>query len=108
MLKMLVLVLSVALFATLMMACSGTKYTVRAGFQHDSVSTDVLDANLAGWGAGGTIGIVARNGIEAVELCGNGRFYFGELEGRVEDGSARVVQHTNHTPIGVCAEMPVN
>ena len=77
---------------------------MRAGFQHDSVSTDA-NADIAGWGAGGTIGLVAGNGLEAVELCGNSRFYFGGLDANVDP--VRVVQNLNHLPIDVCAEIPV-
>ncbi len=111
--RMLGLFLTVALFAISTLGCSGTKYTVRAGFQHDSLSVD-RELDIAGWGAGGTIGVIATSdGVQAIELCGDGRFAFGEMVPEREvlaDGGVltTTVQQVNLVPIGVCIEMPVN
>ena len=62
-----------------LVGCSGTNYTVRAGFVHDQLSTD-SQMDIAGWGAGGTIGVVANDGLQAVQLCGRGSWSFGKAE----------------------------
>ena len=100
--RMLGLFLTVALFAISTLGCSGTNYTVRAGFVHDSLSTDP-NGDIAGWGAGGTIGVVANDGLQAVELCGRGSWSFGKAE--TKGGTNRDI--VNSTPIEVCAEFPV-
>lgn len=101
--KVLGLFLTVALLATLMLGCSGTTYTVRAGFVHDYLGTD-SKGDIAGWGAGGTIGVVANDGLQAVELCGRGSFRFGKL---ADESSGTSKESINSTPIEVCAEFPV-
>ena len=102
MIKALGLFMTGTLLAISMLGCSGTTYTVRAGFVHDSLSTD-SEGDIAGWGAGGTIGVIANDGLQAVELCGRVSFSFGKLEDT--GGTSR--ESINSTPIEVCAEFPV-
>ncbi len=95
------LFLAVAVFVTLV-GCAGTNYTVRAGFVHDYLSTD-SEGDIAGWGAGGTIGVIANDGLQAVQLCGRSSFSFGKSK----DDRGTLRESINSTPIEVCAEFPV-
>ena len=65
------------------------------------LSTD-SEGDIAGWGAGGTIGVVANDGLQAVQLCCRGSWSFGKAT--IKDGTNRDV--VNSTPIEVCAEFP--
>lgn len=95
------LVLAVAVFA--LTGCSGTTYTVRAGFIHNHEGTD-KEGDMAGWDAGGTIALVAQDGLEAVELCGVSGFSFGKIE--TKTNPKRTDRDYSTMPVEVCAELP--
>ena len=85
-----------------LVGCSGTNYTVRAGFVHDYLSTDPK-GDIAGWGAGEPSVWLPTMSLQAVELCGRGSWSFGKAE--TKGGTNRDI--VNSTPIEVCAEFPV-
>ena len=97
------LALAVAMFA--LSGCSGTKHTVRVGFSHDSLETDA-DSDISGWTAGASLGIIARDGIEAIETCGMGAIHFGSTELNLTDNKIQTGVST--VPFSACSEYPVN
>ena len=68
---------------------------------HDYLSTD-SEGDIAGWGAGGTIGVIANDGLQAVQLCRRSSFSFGKSK----DDRGTLRESINSTPIEVCAEFP--
>ncbi len=104
MIKDLVRILAVAAVATVMTACAGTNYSVSAGFGHQSLAIE-NGGEVSGWGAGATIGMVSRDGKQAIALCGNGGFYFGKNE--LDLVEAKLVTDLSGIPLEACSEIPL-